>query len=250
MKWTDVQVGAVVLCALASVPASAAELRVAGGLWDYRVTGYQDDQGNVTDLQAFAAGPQRDGFLQAEFEHRPSWLPDLAAAYAQVSGSGSQTTSSAPTLPLPLPLPLPGTTTTTTASGDFRDVDVTARYAIGLGPIRVSPGITVSWLQGDIVTDDSGSGAHSERDYDQVFPMLHLQVAWPIADWLRLAAQGDWIKAKDDLAWQYSASLELKLLGPVGIYGGWHERRYQVSSGESFLDARLRGMRYGLLVLF
>jgi hypothetical protein len=249
MKRNEVRWWGVLLCTLVSLPASAAEFRLAGGLWDYRVSGFQDDRGTITDLKSFAPGTQRDGFLQAEYEHRPSWLPDLAAGYAQVSGSGSQTTSTTPPLPLPLPIPDP-MATTTSASGDFRDLDLTLRYAIALGPIRVSPGVTVSWLKGNIVTDDSASGAHSDRDYSNVFPMLHAQVAWPIVDWLRLTAQGDWIKARHDVAWQYSASLELKLLGPLGVYGGWHARRYQVGNGDSFLDARLRGMRYGLLVLF
>jgi len=233
---------------------SAAEFRVDGGIWDYKITGYQDDHGAITDFQTFAPGRQRDGFIQAEYEHRPSWWPDVAIAYAQVSGEGSQTSSTlSGSNPLPIPLPIPDpTTATTTASGDFRDIDFTARYAIALGPIKLSPGITVSWLKGNIDTSsESATGSQStHNEYNKAVPLLHAQIAWPAADWLRLVAQGDWIKAGDNEAYQYGAAVELRVLGPLGLYGGWHARRYKLSSSESFIDANLRGWRYGLAIVF
>ncbi len=242
---------AAVWCLTCSGAAVAAEFRVDGGVWDYKITGYQDDHRTITDFQTFAPGSQRDGFLQAAYEHGPSWWPDVAVAYAQVSGEGSQTSSALP-LPNPLPLPLPipdPTTTTVTASGDFRDIDFTARYGIALGPIKVSPGITVSWLKGNIATSDS-SGGSSHHDYNKAVPLLHAQVAWPVADWLRLVAAGDWLRAGDNEAYQYGAAVELRVLGPLGLYGGWHARRYKLSSSESFIDANLRGWRYGLAIAF
>jgi hypothetical protein len=242
------------LCAAACRPAAAAEFRLAGGLWDYEVSGYQDDGGNITDLEDFAPGRQRDGFLQLEYEHRPSWIPDFALGYVQVSGEGSETMSGVGgSLPLPLPLPIPDpTASSSSASGEFRDVDFTLRYAFGLGPIRVAPGLTVAWISGDITTSttDASGTVETRSEYDNVIPMLHGQVTWPIGDRVRLTADGGWIAANDNQVWQYGAAVEVRLLGPLGIYGGWHQRRYKVSSDESFLDASLRGWRYGLLIVF
>jgi hypothetical protein len=237
---------------LLALPAHASDLRVAGGLWDYTVRGFQDDHGTITDLKSFAPGRQRDGFLELEWQHRPSWWPDLAANYAQLSGEGSQT-SSVLGSPLPLPLPIPDpTATTTTASGDFREFDVTARYAIQLGPVQLSPGVSFGWITGRIATtttDVTGSTT-VERSYNNPYPMLHAQLAWPFWDRVRLSTQIDWIKAGHNEVLQYGAAVEIRLLGPIGIYGGWQDRHYQISTSDSYLDARLRGARYGLLVVF
>ena len=229
----------------AALPAFAAEFRIEGGLWNYRVSGFQDDHGTITDLESFAPGTRRDGFLQIEYQHRPSWWPDLAASYTQVSGSGSQTNSGTTIGGITLP----GTGSTSSASGDFRDIDASARYAIHLGPILISPGLSVKSLRGHVTTSDS-SGNQVDRSYDNTFPMLHTQITWPVGDFLRLAAQGDWIRGGDNEAYQYGASAELRLLGPLGLYGGWQQRRYKVSASNSFLDARLRGWRYGLIIVF
>ena len=235
---------------LAVAPAHASDLRVAGGIWNYDVRGYQDDHGTITDLQSFAPGRQRDGFLEAEFTHRPSWWPDLAASYGQLSGEGSQTTS---TLPGGLPLPLPDPTSSTTrASGSFREFDLTARYAIQLGPIQFSPGLSVGWITGHITTSttDVTGTTTVERSYNTPYPMLHAQLAWPFADRFRISTQIDWIRANDNEVLEYGANAELRLLGPIGIYAGWQDRHYKISTSDSYLDAHLRGARYGLLIVF
>lgn len=231
--------------------AHASDFRVAGGIWDYDVKGFQDDHGTITNLQEFAPGRQRDGFLSMEYTHRPSWWPDLAASYGQLSGEGSQTTSAVPGLPLPLPIPDP-TATTTTASGDFREFDVTARYAIQLGPVQISPGVSLGWITGHITTSTTDATGTStvERSYNNPYPMLHAQIAWPIGDRFRLSTQIDWIKANDNEVLQYGAQAEFRVLGPIGLYGGWQDRHYKISTSDSYLDARLRGARYGLLIVF
>jgi hypothetical protein len=237
----------------AVAPAHASDLRFAGGLWDYSVRGFQDDHGTVTDLQTFAQGRQRDGFLDLQWTHRPSWWPDLAASYAQLSGDGTQATSAIPGGGLPLPLPIPDpTATTTTAEGSFREFDVTARYAIQLGPIQVSPGVSLGWITGHITTSttDLTGTTTTERSYNNPYPMLHAQIAWPFADRFRLSSRIDWIQAGHNEVLQFGAAAEIRLLGPIGVYGGWEDRRYKISTSDSYLDARLRGARYGLLVVF
>jgi len=249
MKWMGGSLLAGLLCA----PAHAEGFRVAGGVWDYTVRGFQDDHGTITDLQTFAPGRQRDGFLTLEYTHRPSWWPDLAAGYAQLSGEGSQTTSAIPGGGLPLPLPIPDpTSTTTTASGDFREFDVTARYAIQLGPLQLSPGLSLGWITGHITTSTTDVTGTStvERSYNTPYPMLHAQLAWPFGDRFRLSTQINWIKANDNEVLQYGAQAELRVLGPIGLYGGWQDRHYKISTSDSYLDARLRGARYGLLIVF
>lgn len=228
-------------------PATAAEFRVYGGRWDYRVSGFVDDHGTRTDLNSdLGVGTEHDGFLSLEYEHRPSWLPDLGLNYAQLSGFGSRTTSGTPIGPITLPTG----STRTTASGDFRDLDVAARYAIALGPIRFSPGVTLKWLKGHVVTRDESSGQQTDQPYDELFPMVHAQIVWSFGDRLHLSAQGNWISRGGDQAYEYGGSAELRLLGPLGLYGGWTEKRYKINGGGFLLDARLRGPRYGLLVVF
>lgn len=239
------------LMLFAAAPAHASDLRLAGGLWDYDVRGFQNDHGTVTDLQSVAPGRQRDAFFELEWQHRPSWWPDLAANYAQLNGAGSQTTSATSSGGLPLPIPDP-TASTTSASGSFREFDVTARYAIQLGPIQFSPGVSLGWITGHITTTNSDVTGSStvERSYDNPYPMLHAQVAWPFADRFRISSQIDWIQAGHNEVLQFGAAAEIRLLGPVGLYGGWQDRHYKISTSDSFLDARLRGARYGLLVVF
>jgi hypothetical protein len=228
--------------------AHAAELRVQGGLWGYEVSGFEQSNGNRTNLDSdLGVGRQNDGFLQLEYQHRPSWLPDVAASYTQISGAGSRTVEGGIGVG---PIVIPVGSSTLTAAGDFDDVDGTLRYAIALGPLQLSPGLTVKSLRGEVITHDSASDSESSQSYSEIFPMVHAQLAWPIGDYLRLTARGDWISYEDDEAYQFGVAAEVRVLGPLGAYAGWQERHYRVSDADSAIDVRLYGYRVGLIVVF
>ena len=245
-KWiAGIQVLAFLLAAAAAAPALAGEFRADGGVWIYRVRGFIDNNGQRLDFNRdLGVGTQRDGFVALEYAHGPSWIPDVTVNYSRLGGSGATTTH-----PAVGPVVIPGGSVTNTSSAHFNDVDVSARYEIALGSVGVSPGLTLKALNGDIVTRDDASGAESRQSYREVFPMLHARVVWAPGRILRFAAQGNWIARGGDQAWEYAVSAEPRLIGPLGLYAGWQEKRYRVqSSGQ--LDARLSGMRLGVILSF
>lgn len=228
------------LALLAAVPAQAAELRASLGSWGYHFKGYVVDGGTRYDFREdLKLEPRRRRSAALEYDTPKGWWPDLAASFTQMGARGDHTQT--------VTLPLPGTRTIET-DADFDNYEIVARYPVRFGPLRVSAGVAVQQLKGELVIADSDQAEPSRERYDETFPMPHLQLRLP-GSVFALAATAQGIEYDGSRALEWRALVEARFLEPLHLEFGWQHKRYEIELSDYALDTRISGvlLRVGLV---
>lgn len=221
--------------ALAWLPAVAAELRLSVGSWQPDVQGHYRDNDSAYDFERdLAVRARKQGHVALEIQRKTG--ADVALAYTRIATRGRNTVSSGvPTLPL-----LSGSgTTTLDSTADFDDLELLARWPLSRGTLRVSPGVAIKHLEGQVLIFESGTEV-SRDDVDVWFPELHLHADWRPWPALRFSAGVQGLAYDGDRAREWQALADVTL-GALRIEGGWQEKRYDLRDGDNELHARLRG---------
>lgn len=232
---------------IAGMPAApAAEFRAVFGHWRYDLTGHVIDRDQTydfdRDLDLRTSGRRS---LLLDYDTKAGW-PDFALSYSQFGAQGERSDTGTVGIG---PIPIGSETRRLAADADFDDYDLTARIPWRWGGATVSLGLSVKWLRGDLVIDDSNEPAPSRQNYDEVFPELHLQLRWPLTRYLTLAGAAQGIQYQGSKATEYRAALELRLRKLL-LEFGWQEKHYEITLDNYRLDARLDGalLRAGFLL--
>ena len=238
-------------CVCTGAHAEGARAYGAIGGWAYDISGTYTNTSELDlqddlNLQSTARSDYVLGFAPARF----GWLPALELGYTRIAADGQQTFSLLPSTPLsPITGPLPvNAETVIDDRTSINDFELTARWPWQLGHFTLLGGLTVTTLNGTVVTaDDSGSQQQTQK-VKETFPLLSLGVQWqPVAS-LRFTLTGDYVRYDGNRADEWEAKVLWKLLGPVGLEGGYRQRRYKIDEPMNALDARVRGARFGVVM--
>lgn len=231
--------GAVAALAAATA-ADATELRATLGGWSYDLEGTVDDRGVRYDFDDDLELRARRGHSVAvELDTPRGAWPDFAASYTPIAARGDHSEE--------VGLPFP-TTRTITTDADFDVWEAVARYPLNRGPLRLSAGVAVQQLKGELVIDDSEEGLRHER-YDETFPLLHAQLRMA-GKAFGLKAVGQGVSYQGSSALQLRALLEVRFMQPLLIEAGWQQSRYEIELSDYALDTRVSGavVRVGLII--
>lgn len=214
--------------------------------WNYKVSGqYEDDGSGYTLNKGFDPSNSSRSMFRLRWDTGPGWwIPDLAASFGRIDVNGQQAISTNTGIG-PIPITINSTAVVTT---HVRDLDVTARWPWQFGWGRLSLGVTVKQLRGDILINDSAAGQTTES-VNAVFPMAHAFLEVPIGSRLRIGVGGDWIAAEGDEADNIVAMARFKVIGPLDITGGWQSKHYKVRD-DYLLDAKMQGWQFGAELAF
>lgn len=179
------------------------------------------------------------------------WIPSVGVDYQRIRAEGRQTIAATVGAPTPALEPLfgglpVGAGRTVEDDADLGDLEVNALWSWPFGPVRLSGGVTLAWLDGDVRVADASSGASRTQSLSEVFPLLSAAVEWQPIESLRLSLRGDYIQYQDDAADSLEATVFWKMLGPVGLEAGYRQRHYRVKDSRTDIDARLAGARVGI----
>jgi hypothetical protein len=236
----------VVIAAALALPAAAQAEQFYLGYsdWNYKVSGEYQSGGTAYDLSnGFEARRSSRALYRLRWDTGPGWWrPDLAASYGRIQVSGHRTISRGIGIgPIP-----PQTDSTAFVYADVHDLDATARWPLQLGWGRLSAGVTLKQLKGDVqITDSAATPQQTRQPVNALFPLLHTFLEVPIGSRLRIGAGGDWIAGRGDTADSIVAMARLKLIGPLDLTGGWQRKRYKVHTDNYLLDTRLQGWQFG-----
>lgn len=232
---------------LFSASASAGPLRFSAGLWDYKVTGHDVDNGVRRDFQRdLAVQPAGQLRLAAEYDWRESWYLDLAATYSTFGGDGSTTVQNGGGL-----LGIgSGSSTVTTTHADLRDVDFTARWPFEFGDFTFSPGLSLQKLDGEVLIEDRGNNTVSRQNVNEIFPQVHGELRWQPADRFSVSGVVQAISSGEQAAGEYRVLAGWQIYGPVLLQAGWQEKRYDLKQPRFEIHARLRGLLFQAGFLF
>lgn len=214
------------------------------GGWAYDITGtytntseldLQDDLG----LRSTARADYALGYAPARF----GWVPALEFGYTHIAADGQQTFSLLPTTPISpviglLPVNTDSVVDDRTSINDF---ELTVRWPWQLGHFTLLGGLTVTTLNGTVVTADESNGQQVTQKVRETFPLLSLGLEWQPAPSLRFSLSGDYVQYQDNRANEIEARLLWKFLGPVGLEAGYRQRRYKFTEPMNSLDARVSG---------
>lgn len=238
------------LCAgFASGNAVAMEVSLIADYWDYSVEGSVNLSGSVQDLER-DLGVEAQGHTTFHFAWNTGtgwWRPDFAASYTAIKANGQRSAEGGGGLGGVL---FPPSGSVARGDADLDDTDLTLRYPWTLGRARVWGGVTLKRIVGVVAVQDPSDSAEVRQRVDQVFPLLHLAARWPLASWIELAAQGNAVSYQDDSAYEFRASANLNLPGPLGIDLGWQLKRYDITDADYQFDATLSGPFIGAFVAF
>lgn len=226
------------LCGVAtSAWADEGIVHVFAGGWAYDITGstttterfdFKDDLSlQVSDRKNYALG-----YAPVE----PGWLPAVEFDYAHIAADGQQTVSTG----------LLGGSTVVDDRADVDDYELALRWPWRRGDVAVAGSLTVAALNGTVVVADADTGQQQVQKINEVFPRLGMTVEWQPLSSLRFSVSGDYIRYKDNRADAIEAHVLWKCLGPVGIEGGYRQRRYRIRDTAGDLDARVAGARIGI----
>lgn len=231
------------MCLLFASAVSASELRLALGGWDYELSGHYNDSNRDRDFERdLAVRPRDQASVSLDYQWREG-RPDLSFAYAQIGARGR----SQETVPIGIdPIPIGTTGTTVDSASDFTDFEITARWPLSRGTWRLSPGVALKRLAGDLRITENDVEV-SRQDTEVWFPQPLLRLDGRPARWLRLSASVQGIAYDGDRAQEWQVSTEVTLAALL-VQAGWQEKRYRIQDDDSELDARLRGpvFRVGL----
>jgi hypothetical protein len=209
--------------------------------WNYKVAGEYQSGGSAYDLgNGFDASRSSRGLYRLRWDTGPGWWrPDLAASFGRIEVSGQRNITSSGNIG---PIPVQGNSTAE-VDANVRDLDATARWPWQFGWARLSAGLTLKQLRGDVLVTDSA--AQRREPVNALFPLLHAFLEVPIGSRLRIGVGGDWIEGKGNEADSIVAIARLKLIGPLDLTGGWQRKRYKVRTNDYLLDSRLQGWQIG-----
>ncbi len=237
-----------IICALLfCAPVQAGPLRFSAGLWDYKVTGSDVDNGRRRDFQSdLAVQPAGHLRIAAEFDWRESWYPDLAASYSEFGGDGNTTaTPGAGGF-----LGLGSSSSVVTTKAELRDLDITVRWPLPLGPFTFSPGLSLQSLNGEVEIDDAANNTLTRQIVDQIFPQFHGELRWEPSEYFSLSGVVQAISDGEQAASEYRVLAGLQGLGPLLLQVGWQEKRYDLKQPGFEIHARLRGLLFQAGLIF
>jgi hypothetical protein len=216
--------------------------------WNYGVTGnYQDSSGGYDLGNGYEASHSSRALFRLRWDTGPGWWPDAAASYGRIAVTGQSAVNTSLSIG---PLPLGQVNSTAVVDANVRDLDATLRYPLQLGWGRLSTGVTVKQLRGDVLINDSAAATQTYQTVNAVFPMAHLFLEVPLGSRLRIGVGGDWIAAQGDEADSIVAIARLKVIGPLDLTAGWQSKRYKVITDSYRLDSRLQGAQVGAELSF
>lgn len=221
---------------LMTASASASEVRLGLGGWDYDLSGHYNDRLRDRDFERDLAVQPRD---QASISLDYEWgegRPDLAAAFVQIGARGRSQES----VPVGIgPIVIGSTPATLESVGDFNDLEFSARWPLSRGSLRFSPGLVLKHLKGQIQVFEDDVEV-SRQDADVWVPQPLVRLDWTPSRYFRVSASVQGIAYDGDRAQEWQSSAELTL-GALLVQAGWQEKRYRIRDDDSELDARLRG---------
>lgn len=227
--------------AFGDAQAEGARAYGAIGGWAYDITGnytntseldLQDDLG----LRSTARSDYAVGYAPA----RLGWVPALELGYTRIAADGQQTFSLLPTTPITGLLPV-NTDTVVNDRTSINDFELTARWPLQLEQFTLLVGLTVTTLNGTVVTADESSGQQQTQKVNETFPLLSVGLEWQPHPSLRFSLSGDYVQYKSNRADELEARVLWKFLGPVGIEAGYRQRRYKIIEPMNSLDAKVSG---------
>lgn len=209
------------------------------GGWAYDINGsttttqrfdFKDDLNlKVTDRKNYAVG-----YTPAAL----GWVPALEFDYVHIAADGMQTVTTS--------LLGVGTSTVVDDRTDVDDYELALRWPWQRDDFTFSGGLTVAALNGTVLVADADTGERQTQRVNEIFPRLSLAVAWQPVPSLRFSLSGDYVKYKDNRADALEARVFWKFLGPIGLEGGYRQRRYKIRDSANDLDARVAGARIGV----
>ncbi len=220
------------------------------GGWAYDISGtftntseldLQDDLG----LQPTA----RENYVLGYTPAKSGWIPALEFDYTRIAADGQQRFQTLPTTGLE---PVTGIVVPTETVVDDRtsvnDFELTARWPWQIGAFTLLGGITLTTLNGSIMVADESNGQRQTQNINETFPLLSAGVEWQPIESLRLSLSGDYVQYDGNRADELEARLLWKFLGPIGLEGGYRQRRYKINEPMARLDATVSGARIGLVM--
>ncbi|TXH04795.1 MAG: hypothetical protein E6R07_06785 [Nevskiaceae bacterium] len=212
--------------------------------WNYAVSGAYDEGATRYDLDKnLNARGDSHAQYRLRWDTGAGWWPDFAASYGRVALSGQQSITTSVVVG---PVPVGTVSSVAQVDANVRDLDATLRYGLPLGWARLSGGVTVKKLRGNVVvTDSAATPSQTLHDIDEIFPMAHLFAEVPLGSRLRLGAGGNWIASHGDEADEMLVQARLKLIGPLDLTGGWQRKHYRVTTDSYRLRATLQGWQFG-----
>lgn len=219
------------------------------GGWAYDITGtytntneldLEDDLG----LQSTARSDYYIGYAPAAL----GWIPAVEFGYTRIAADGQQTFAA---------VPLPGVGAVTgglipdTVVSDrtnVNDFELNVCWPWRLGDFTLLGGFTVTTLKGSVMAADENTGEQQTQKINQTFPLLSVGVEWQPAESLRFSLSGDYVQYNGNRADELEARVVWKFLGPIGLEGGYRQRRYKIVEPMNALDARVAGARVGVIM--
>ncbi len=108
-------------------------------------------------------------------------------------------------------------------------------------------GLAVKILDGEIVVSEEG-GASDSDTISEIFPLATVSYSTDLLQLMRLNLDAGYIAFEKNWALELSAGLEIAA-EPMRIRLGWHQKQYDVTNGESAMDARVGGLYAQLIFM-
>ena len=244
-----VLLGAVLTLLLSSARAETSRAFASIGGWAYDISGsytntsrldLEDDLG----LKPTARKDYFIGYAPARF----GWVPALEFGYTRIAADGQQTFAAVPVPGAELVTGGLASDTVVNDRTNVNDFELNARWPWRLGSFTVLGGFTVTTLKGTVVVADENTGEQQTQKINETFPLLSVGVEWQPVDALRVSLSGDFVQYSGNRADELEARVLWKFLGPIGLEGGYRQRRYKIIEPMNQLDARVAGARVGLVM--
>jgi hypothetical protein len=221
------------------------------GGWAYDITGVytnttpldlQDDLG----LRSTERGDYALAYAPAGF----GWVPRLELGFTRIAADGQQRFTLLPDGslgPVAGLLPIDNETVVDdyTRANDF---ELNARWPWVWGDWTVLTGLTVTHLRGEVKVADASNGQVQVQKINETFPLLSLGLEWQPVQSLRFTLSGDYVQYGGNRASELEARALWKFFGPVGLEGGYRQRRYKITDPMNELNARVAGARIGVVM--
>lgn len=239
---------AALLLLVLSAPAASASWRFGVEAWDLEVSGEaEDDSGRVDFAQLGLSSPTRVQWLLERRAASGSWWPDLALRHSGIEARGRQVVDTSITLgDLVL---VPGESTAETEA-DFDDLALHLSYPLLGRDTRLSAGLAVKRLDGELVIREVESDNADRETVDQTFPLGLLAFYWPLHPRLQLGAEALYVEYRDDALYELQVQALVPLTRRLDLVAGWQRKDYRLRNREYRLDAEADGLRLGLSLRF
>lgn len=148
--------------------------------------------------------------------------------------------------------------TTVLSTFEMTSAKVAYAFEIPLGPLSISPGIAVNFIDLSIFVRDSVGVATEDVQLQAPLPMGFLRGQIDLGEWVSLVAEGGYVQVDvDDIEAKMldlEALVQLNALGPVNLFAGYRSIDFEgkgLISGDSFdIDIGLSGFVLGGGVTF